>query len=452
MPPKSVKMATFIPMQGSTIPRSQIISRWKQGFAFLFGFFVQFNILAGGGGEGASATGGYGFRILDVLSVVAFGLLLLHALPPRRVLALGIFVGFIGLLALLRTLEPTFWTDPRTITLATHYVGYSFAGLYVAILCNEDYAVRAFCWGLTGGVLATVPIFVLQDLGYSAALISFGLVPGYFGVLALAVGNVPRYSGLWGHPNEAGHIAALAGAAGAYFVFAHRRFMPMAIIAGSLLIIFYYTQSRGGLIAGGAVMLISLLFGKQRRIDLKRLIIVGLLIFGVIEVLLQVDFIVNRFEEDPTNAHNFSERLGSMWAGLLLALGNPFGLSIDVYNSIMESESGVGTPHNGFLAFAIILGMVPLGVLLLSFASTFRIRASADAFFLFLTLQVCVSFMFEQLPATYDFAFITCLIVGHAFLRTRVGGELKVTQPSFATGPRRRLSGPIRPTLTAGQG
>jgi O-Antigen ligase len=448
MPLKFVNTAGIAPAGGLRISGSGRISRWKQGLAFLFGFFLQFNVLAGGGGEGASAMGGYGFRVLDLLSVIAFALLLVHALPPRRVLALTVFVGFIGLLAVLRTLEPTFWHDPRTLTLATHYVGYAFAGLYLAILCSEEYAVHGFCWGMIAGLLATVPIFVLQDLGYSSTLISLGLVPGYYGVLALAVGNVPRYSGLWGHPNEAGHIAALAGAAGAYFVFAYRRFVPMAVIGAALLTIFYFTQSRGGLIAGGSVMLISLLFGKRKRIDFQRLALLGVIIFAVVELLLQIDFVVNRFEEDPTNAHNFSERLLSMWAGLELALGNPFGLSIDVYNSIMESASGVGTPHNGFLAFAIILGMVPLLVLLIAFGSNFRIRTNADAFFFFLTLQVCVSFLFEQLPATYDFAFVTCMIVGYGFLRTGIGSELKAAPPSSAARFRASLGGPTRTVFT----
>jgi hypothetical protein len=114
----------------------------------------------------------------------------------------------------------------------------------------------------------------------------------------------------------------------------------------------------------------------------------------------------------------------------------------------MESASGVGTPHNGFLAFAIILGMVPLLVLLIAFGSNFRIRTNGDAFFFFLTLQVCVSFLFEQLPATYDFAFVTCMIVGYGFLRTGIGSELKAAPPSSAARFRASLGGPTRTVFT----
>ena len=59
-------------------------SAWMQGLAFLFGFFSQFDILVGGNGEGAAATGGYGYRVSDLLCVVAIGLLGIRALSPRR--------------------------------------------------------------------------------------------------------------------------------------------------------------------------------------------------------------------------------------------------------------------------------------------------------------------------------------------------------------------------------
>lgn len=34
--------------------------------------------------------------------------------------------------------------------------------------------------------------------------------------------------------------------------------------------------------------------------------------------------------------------------------------------------------------------------------------------------------MFEQLPASYDYVFIICLIFGRAFVRTNVGRELTI--------------------------
>jgi hypothetical protein len=396
---------------------------WRPWLAFLFGFFLQFNILIGGG-EGDAVIGGYGFRALDFLSVLAVALLLIHAVLPRRVLALAVFTAIIGAMSLLRIQDPTFWSDSRTVTLALHYLAYSFSGLYLATICSDDFVVMRFCWGLIVGLLATVPIFVLQDLGYSSSLVELGLVPGWHDMVDLGSGDIARYSGLWGHPNQAGHIAALAGAAGAYFVF-HRRWIPAVLVATALVTVFYYTESRGGLIAGGSVLALSLLFERKHKLDFFRIAIVAIAVIIVIALLLQIDFIAYRFEADPTAASNFSERLASTWAGIEVALANPLGLNLDVYNSEMFSASGVGTPHNGFISAAIILGMVPFLLLIASFLANCRVRDEADQFFLFLTVQVSVSFMFEQVPADYDYAFIICLLFGRAFLRTHIGQELR---------------------------
>jgi hypothetical protein len=407
-------------------------SLWKRRLAFLFGFLLQFNILIGGGGEGAAATGGYGFRVFDFLTVVAVALLVIHALSPRRIFALTVFSAIVAAMAVLRMQEPGFWSDPRTVTLAVHYLAYGYSGLYLALICNEDFVVRGYCWGLIVGLVATLPIFAFQELGYSSNLVEIGLVPGYHADVDFS-GDVARYSGLWGHPNQAGHIAALTGAAGAYFAFC-RRFTPAAVVAAALVAIFYFTESRGGLIAGGSVLAISMLYGRRQEIDFLRIIAVAIALVIAVALLLQIDFIAYRFEGDPLAGDNFSERLGSTLAGIQLALSNPFGLSLDIYSSeISAATGGVGSPHNGFITFAIILGVVPLLVLIAAFVANLRIRGT-DAFFFFLTVQVSISFMFEQLPADGNYAFIICLLLGRAFLRTRVGSEL-TQQPVRSATP-----------------
>jgi hypothetical protein len=401
------------------------VFRLEQGFAALFGFFLQFNILVGGGSDDASIVGGFGFRMLDFLSVVAVGILLIYALRPRRVFPLAAFAAVVGAMVLLRVLEPRFWSDPRTLVLGLHYLDYSFAALYLAMICSEEVMARAFCWGLIAGLVATVPIFVFQELGYSDTLAQFGLVPGYHLDGDIGEGDILRYSGLWGHPNEAGHIAALAGAAGAYFAY-HRRLFPAAITAVALVVVFYYTRSRAGLFAGGAVLALALLMGGKKRINFLRLAVLVTTMTAAIGVLSQLDFISDRFENDPTAANNLSERLASTLAGIKLALANPFGLPLDVYYSEIQSATGgVGSPHNGFIALAIILGMMPLIVFAVSLFINFRNRNGSGLFFFFLATQVSISFMFEQLPTEYDYAFMICLLFGRAFLLTRVGSELR---------------------------
>jgi O-Antigen ligase len=413
---------------------------WQRVLAFLFGFFVQCNMLVGGNGEGAVAAGGFGFRVFDCLSVAAVALLLIHVLQPHRLIALVAFTAIIGTLTLLRLEEPTFWYDPRTVTLGLHYLAYCFAGLYLAIICSEEANVTALSWGLILGLLATTPIFVLQGMGYSADLVRLGLVPGYYDVLELAMGDVPRYSGLWGHPNEAGHVAALSSAAGAYFAFCYRRYIPAVLTAVALVVVFYYTQSRGGLIAGASVLVISFLFPRGQKLDFLRLAISGFVILLAIGLFLQLSFVSYRFEDDPTTASNFSERFGSTLAGIQIAIGHPFGMSLDSYAATIDSYTGgVGSPHNGFVTFVIVFGIVPLVALIAAFAMNLRVRNNTDAFFFLLVIQISVSFMFEQLPADYDYAFFLCVILSRAFVRTRIGAIL--TSKAATRRPLARLAG-----------
>src|SRR5690349_4887316 len=166
---------------------------WQRFFVCLVGFSIQFNALIGGGG-GASATGGYGYRLTDFVAVCALGLFVIFSIAPHRIFPIGIF----GLIVAAAFLYPIISLDSRTNILALHYVLYSFAALYLAVILSKPSAIEWFCGGLIGGLLATVPIFVLQDLNYTQTLIVWGLTPGYFQETGVFTSNVLRYTGLWG--------------------------------------------------------------------------------------------------------------------------------------------------------------------------------------------------------------------------------------------------------------
>ena len=155
-------------------------SLWKQGFVFFVGLCIQFNILVGGGGEGASATGGYGYRIIDFVALGAACLAAIHALAPHRILPTAVYGLVIGVVFV----APAFSTDPRTVILTYHYILYSFAALYVVVAIDDVPTLEFFCWGLIAGLLATIPIFVIQDSVYASKLIEWGLTPGYSSVLS----------------------------------------------------------------------------------------------------------------------------------------------------------------------------------------------------------------------------------------------------------------------------
>ena len=407
----------------------QVTTCWKLAFAFIIGFSLQFNMLIGGNGEGAAATGGYGYRLTDFLSVVAVGLLAIHAAPPRRLIALAAFTAFIGAMATIRIIEPTFWDDPRTGILGLHYVAYSFAGLYVAIALGSEATLGTFCWGLILGLLATVPIYALQDAGWSSTLIDWGLAAGYGETFAQMSREIPRYSGLSGHPNEAGHVAALAAAAGAYFFLVRGRVLPLMLVAGGLLATFYYTWSRGGFIAGAFTLAIPFLYARGRT-GLLRFALMSLILIGALAFLSQLDFVSARFGEDPNATLNMAERLSSILAGFQAMLTNPFGMSINEFISLVAAGSGgVASPHNGFLFFGGVFGLLPLLVLASAFAMNLRVRTDLDVFFALLTLQVCISFLFEQLPVSLPYVFVMCLLVARAFLKTTIGRDLTILSP-----------------------
>ena len=276
---------------------------WQQLFVFLVGFSIQFDVLIGGSGGGAAETGSFGYRFSDYVALVGLALLGLYALAPQRLFTLGLYGLVVAALFFFAMLSP----DPRTGILAKHYILYSLAGIYVATIINDPTALSRFCWGLILGGLATVPIFYLESAGYSSTLIDWGLVPGYSHIFEGIVRNLPRYSGLSGHPNEAGHVAALSAGAGAYFAYAKRRFLPLVLAASSILVIFYYTWSRGGLVAGGLVLFIPFLFSRGRT-EAWRLPVMIIAFFVVLVAISQMDFVTSRFEDDPNVSNNIAGR------------------------------------------------------------------------------------------------------------------------------------------------
>jgi hypothetical protein len=414
------------------------VSTWRLALAFVCGFLIQFDVLIGGNGEGVIATGGFGYRATDLLCVVLVALLGIAALAPRRLVPLSIYAALIGAMALLRVLDTTFGNDSRTVILALHYLGYSFAGLYVASLLVQESTREKFCWGSILGLLSTVPIFFLQAQGLSTELAKLGLVPGYYSVLQLDVGDVQRYAGLWGHPNEAAHVAALAAPAAAYLFLVRRRLLPILLTGAALLAIFYYTQSRGGLLVGCAVLGAPFLFDRSGRINAVRLGVVLAAFLAGVGLVSELSFISSRFD-DPGTAHNISERLNTIWVGLEILLTHPFGMSADDFASLIAAGTGgVDSPHNGFIIFGAIFGWLPLAVLMVALGRNFLVRSNGDALFAFVSWGLVLSFMFEQLPDAYPFAFVMCTVVGWAFINTRVGRDL------IATTFSRRQRSPLR--------
>ncbi len=417
---------------------------WLNGLAFSVGFCIQFNVLVGGNGEGFGVIGGYGFRLSDFITVGIIGLFGLYVLNPRRMAGLAVFALIVGAVVFLRTQAALFGEDRRTDILFIHYVAYSFVGVYMAIILRTVTRIDSFCWGLIVGLLVTVPVFVLEAAGYSSALTQLGLIPEYGFVLSYYTSDILRYAGLWVHPNEASHVAALSAAAGAYFVFVHRRFLPLVLTAAGLLAVFYYTQSRGGLIAGGVVLAIPLLFRAKKQNIMYLAVGLGL-IAAIVLLISQLDIVAYRFADDATAGHNFNERIASTFAALQLLLSHPFGMSDAYFISMLATATGgVESPHNGFVYFGAVFGIIPLLILIFAIATNLRSWNREESFFALLALQVSISFMFEELPISYCYALVLCLLIGRMYLKTRIGHELMARSAAVISRQSVRVTRRIR--------
>ena len=146
---------------------------------------MEFNMLTGIGGEVASSSGLYGFRLLDLVSFGAVGLLAFYSLIPRHILSVFLYALIVAILFSPQLLS----YDPQTTTLAYRYMLYSLAALYVVMVIDEVPALEWLCWGLIVGLVATVPIFVVQEfcvllkvdrLGFDAPLCPSGILGCWF--------------------------------------------------------------------------------------------------------------------------------------------------------------------------------------------------------------------------------------------------------------------------------
>lgn len=404
---------------------------------FLFGFCIEFNMVTGIGGGQAAAVGNYGYRLIDFASFGALGLIAFHSLLPGRILSLGFYALMVGVMFFPQVLS----FDQQTAVLSYRYILYSFAALYLVVVINEGGALDWFCWGLIIGLLATLAVFAVQDSVYYSKLSDWGLMPRYAPRAFTGEGGIWRFAGLSGHPNEAGHVAALSAAAGAYFAIVRRKFLPIVIVAAGLIAVFYYTRSRAGFFAGGATISLSLLIA-QGRVTFFRFTVMLIVVIISLVLLSQIDFVASRFTDDRLASSNITDRVGSTLYGLHLLLAQPFGTPIVVVMTTLVSYSGQSTPHNGLIFFGVVFGLVPLLILLWAFTSSVRVHAKTDIFFAFLTLQVVLSFFFEQLTGSCSYEFVICLLIGHAFLRTRIGRLMArsagpISQYSFAPMHRR---------------
>ena len=385
--------------------------------AFAGGLFLLFNFFVGAGSQAEGVVGGYGYRISDLFALGCVLLLIFTANSPAKFAS----VLWYGLACACVVLPLLVTRDRQTATLALHFSLYSLAGLFMAMMFSRGYAT-AFAWGMLAGLAATVATFALLHAGIPlATLASLGLAAGYAGDFGGYVREMPRYSGLWGHPNEASHVAALASAAAAYLLLVDKSKLAAFIATAGLLAVFYYTLSRGGLMIGGAIVALAFFLkgGMGPKFQLAVLSVVACL-----SVAALFPELTARFSDMAGAEANFTERLDSVLTTVQIISAHPFGQSItDFENELGRKTLTVTSPHNGFFFTAAVLGVPALLILLLVMGSNL-LAYRQSPFLALLCLQVAGSFLFEQMSGNRSYVFAIGIIIGGAYLRSRLGTPL----------------------------
>jgi hypothetical protein len=384
--------------------------------AFLAGFVILFNFFVGAGSQSEGVVGGYGFRVSDFLALFLSFMLIFVADNRNKWISILWFGTAIGC-----SLFPILlMRDSQTATLIFHFLLYSAAGLYVAILLDRGLG-EYFAWGMLTGLGVSVFTMLLVQLGVPVStLSSLGLAAGYAVDFGGYVREMPRLSGLWGHPNEAAHVAALASAGAAYLLLVKHSKTAAVVGAVLLLGMFYFTLSRGGLLVGAGILMLS--FVIQRGRSSKMLAVFALLaVFAVSEV----PDIGSRLSDQADAEANAAERLDSMLAAAALVVSHPLGQSIvDFQHDLQRSTLVVVSPHNGFLFMGTVLGLLGLFIFCLALA-THLMNPKSNVFMALLSLQVCASFMFEQISSNRSYVFVLGIILASAYLRTPIGAPLR---------------------------
>lgn len=362
--------------------------------------------------------------------------LLAISFETSRILSLGLFSVFVAILFMPSIL----FRDSITATLAAHYILYSLAAVMINYVIQEPRALRLFCYGLVAGLIGSVGLMGLVASGLfpTQTLAEMGLTAGYAAEFGGYVRDTPRSSGLWGHPNEAGHVAVLASSAAAFLYITDRRVIPFIAAVAALLAVFYFTLCRAGFGASALILMIGLLVPAYRRGFGSGLIAVALI--GAFIFVANLDVLGTRLADDANASDNALERVTSSAVGIWLALENPFGQSIADFSHAMSERTSVATPHNGFIFAAAIFG-IPVFLILFSVisANLFVKRRSEEwSFFALLVLQIVVSFFFEQLTGSISYVMMIGLLIGRVFLHSRFGTPFLVDAETSAQKAYRR--------------
>jgi hypothetical protein len=390
---------------------------------FALGFFLQFNLVPTAWHIPVTR-----FTQLLMLPCIAF---LVHRLASRTNMIFTVFYCAVMMLFVVLHLafsgtSLTFGSGNSDLAVTIGYALYLLGGVGIYIMLAQRNGTSWFCWGILIGALLSLIVFVMEAHGMTGLAQSLGLAQPNQTVQKMGgEDGFSRLTGMWGHANAVGHVLAIAAPAAGYLFVSRRERMPLVLLGIIMLVCFYFTANRGGIIATMVTGVVMLFARKESIRAQRRSILITLGGLAVVAYglyyLPSPDFIYARFSGGSGMNNNATGRVVTLMAGLDLAVRHPFGMSITDWGDALHRSTGFDTPHNGFISMANGMG-VPFVLMYIWAVVTVGIaglrkprKLSLDIFLMLAAVQMSVSFLFEELSYVDAFMMMTSLVLARVF-------------------------------------
>lgn len=308
---------------------------------------------------------------------------------------------------------------------------YALCGSFFVLHTTRRPLLEPFCMGTIVGAVFSILLLILDSMA-ALPLAKFGLALEFDREAVLdhmargeAVGNALRIAkagGLWAAGNEAGPALALAAPAVAYLCERRKALWPYILFLTIYLAGFAFTQNRSGLFAVlivGAILFLRLRSFRKLVAAIFVIPIVAALLLGLSATAGLAGFdqvVATRFTEDSHAEENVSERMRSTVVGLQLAITYPLGISYESRVAKMRMDSGVATPHNGFIILSFNSGILFSLFLIFSTAYAIIFSRNHEIYFKYVAVSFSFCMFFEELHINPIFMFYFGIIMGFPML------------------------------------
>lgn len=301
---------------------------------------------------------------------------------------------------------PLFWFalsildgDRATTILAARWLLAIPYALATIELTRSTRDLERFAWGLIAGCGVNVGVVALQSLQLDAVLKPLGISRADQDELTW-VGKQFRLPGLHRHYGASSAVTSLIvpPALWLYLRGRHGLWLPVAALGG-LAFTLHVTFTRSPLVVAAVVVAVALLTARNARRSIVLAALLAAIGLPAMAVIGPPGGTLRWLDEAAFEA-NALERFRSTWAGVTLALENPWGLGEAEARVRLGDATSLSATHNAFVQAAMVFGL-PLALILLTsivhLAWGVLRGAATDGYLLaLLALQLAGLFLFEE--------------------------------------------------------